>query len=290
MIQPEWYIDLHTHSTKSDGAMEPREVVRHAKEAGLKAIALSDHDSIEGVEEAMDEGKKIGIEVVPAIEFSVQSETETHILGYYIDIHDEYLLSRLEDVKRVREERTLDTHRKLTALGFDIDLDEVRAIAPSGIVGRAHFARVMANKGYAESVKDAFRKWLDNGRPAYSGLQLLTAAEAVELIKRTGGMAYVAHLHLIHLEDEPLEAFIKSLIPHGLDGIEGYYSEYTPEMQDKFQAMAKRLGIGISGGTDFHWTMKPHISIGKGLGDLAIPYSVLDNIKSEYKKQHERNA
>ncbi len=272
-------IDLHTHSTCSDGSMSPRELVRHAAEKGISAIALSDHDSVAGVKDAMDEGKKVGVEVVPAIEFSVQSATETHILGYYIDIDHPLLKEALEGVMDARNRRTLNTCQKLNDLGFNVTMEEAYAIAPSGLIGRAHFARIMMEKGYISSVKEGFDKWLGVGKPAYDSSQALTARQAVELIKNIGGYSYVAHPHLIRISDDELRAFLTDLKKYGLCGIEGYYNEYTPEMQEKFQSMAKELGLKISGGTDFHAKMKPHIEIGIGQGNMKIPYSVLEKIR-----------
>ncbi len=272
-------IDLHTHSVKSDGSMTPAQVVREAKRAGLTAIALSDHDTVEGVKEAMEEGRRIGVEVVPAIEFSVQSDTETHILAYYLDIDNPKLTRILEECKDVREQRNAECCRKLNELGFDVTMEEARAIAPNGIVGRAHFARLLMDKGYTKSVKDGFKLYLENGKYAYSGIQRLEAEETVKLIKECGGLSFVAHLHLIKLDDDSLRSFLTRLKGVGLDGIEGYYTDYTPEMQEKYQNMAKELGLMISGGTDFHAQMKPHISIGTGLGNMKIPYSVLEGIK-----------
>ena len=260
--------------------MTPSEVVREAKKAGLAAVALSDHDTIDGVREAMEEGKRIGIEVVPAIEFSVQSETETHILAYYLDIDSPKLNRILEECKQTRNFRNEETCRLLNKLGFDVTMEEARAIAPGGIIGRAHFARILADKGYTSSVKEGFSLYLENGKEAYCGVQRLTAEEAVELIRECGGLSFVAHLHLTKKPDDVLREFLKGLIPHGLNGVEGYYTEYTPEMQEKYQLMAKELGLMISGGTDFHAKMKPHISIGTGLGNLRIPYSVLEDIKT----------
>lgn len=275
----EKYIDLHTHSVKSDGSMEPRDVIREAKNHGLAAVALTDHDSIDGVYEAMDEGEKIGIEVIPAIELSAQSDTELHVLGYYIDIYNKKLLDCLAFARKVREERQTETCIKLNKLGFRVTMDEVRALAGSDILCRAHFAKILVDKGYVESVNQAFLKYLNFGCPAYSNRQAFSGAEAISLIKNAGGVAFAAHLHLIKLPDEQLREFLKSLISCGLDGIEGYYTDYTEEMQDKYQNMAAGLGLAVSGGTDFHGEMKPHISIGSGLGNLKIPYSVLDKIK-----------
>lgn len=274
-------IDLHTHSLKSDGSMTPAEVVREAKRAGLAAIALSDHDTVDGIREAVAEGEKIGVEVIPAIEFSVQSKTETHILGYFIDIENPDLLKTLKEVVDLRIERNYVTCQRLNELGFDITIEEVRALAPNNFVGRAHFARVLMDKGYTKSVKEGFDLYMTSGKYAYCEKQRLTARNAVELIGKCGGISFLAHPHLTKLGYDELKEFLKELKGFGLSGLEGYYTDYTPEMQEKYQAMAKELGLLISGGTDFHAAMKPHISIGTGLGNMKIPYSVLEAMKAE---------
>lgn len=275
----EKYIDLHTHSLKSDGSMTPAEVVREAKRAGLAAIALSDHDTVDGIKEAVAEGEKIGVEVVPAIEFSVISETETHILGYFIDINNPELKQTIEEIVDLRIQRNYVTCRKLNELGFDITIEEVRALAPNNFVGRAHFARVLMDKGYTESVKEGFDKYMSAGQYAYCEKQRLTAKEAIEIIKKCGGLSFLAHPHLTQFDDDKMKLYLKELKSYGLDGLEGYYTDYTPEMQEKYQSMAKELGLMISGGTDFHAKMKPHISIGTGLGNMKIPYSLIEEMK-----------
>lgn len=276
-------IDLHTHSLCSDGAQTPADVVRTAKEAGLSAIALSDHDNIDGVQEAMDAGKAMGVEVIPAVELSAQSDTELHILGYFIDIHNKRLQDTMKYALQVRDERQEETCRKLREQGFDITMEEARAEAHGNpVLCRAHFAQIMVRKGYAESVKDAFNRYLSVGCYAYSNRQALTGPEAVSVIREAGGIAVAAHLHLIKMPDEQLREYLKSLIPYGLDGVEGYYTDYTPDMQTRYQAMAKELGLVISGGTDYHGANKPHITIGKGRGNLEIPYSVLDGLRARH--------
>ena len=277
----EKYIDLHTHSVKSDGSMTPSELVRHAKEAGLAAISLTDHDGVSGVAEAMAEGQKIGLEVVPGIELSVQSKAETHILGFFIDIDHPGLTKKLEEIRQVRVQRNVQTLENLNRLGFAITMDEARALAPNGLVARAHFARLLTEKGYTKSVKEAFDLYLSNGRPGYSSIQLLTPEEGIGLIKDAGGLAFAAHLHHNKMEDDELVLFLKRLKEAGLDGVEGYYTEYTSEMQEKYQRIAQKLSLAVSGGTDFHGAMKPHIQIGSGLGNLKIPYSVLEQIKNK---------
>ena len=278
-------IDLHTHSLCSDGAQTPADVVRTAKEAGLSAIALSDHDCISGVQEAIDTGNALGVEVIPAVELSAQSDTELHILGYFVDIHNKKLQDTMAYALQVRDERQEETCRKLNEQGFAITMEEARAEAHGNpVLCRAHFAQIMVRKGYAESVKDAFARYLSVGCYAYSNRQALTGPEAVSLIREAGGIAVAAHLHLIKKPDEELRQYLKALIPYGLDGVEGYYTDYTPDMEQRYQAMAKELGLVISGGTDYHGANKPHIAIGKGRGNLQIPYCVLEGLRKRHQE------
>lgn len=273
-------IDLHTHSLYSDGAQTPTDVVKTAKEAGLSAIALSDHDSIGGVREALDAGEKYGVEVIPAVELSAQSDTELHILGYFIDINNKRLNDTMAYALKVRTERQEETCRKLNEQGFDITMDELRAEAHgSPVLCRAHFAKIMVRKGYAESVKDAFARYLSVGCYAYSNREALTGPEAISVIREAGGIAVAAHLHLIKLPDDELKEYLKSLKACGLSGVEGYYTDYTPDMEVRYRGMAKELGLVISGGTDYHGANKPHIAIGKGKGNMEIPYNVLEGLK-----------
>ncbi len=278
-------IDLHTHSLKSDGAQTPADVVRTAYDAGLSAMALADHDNIEGVPEAMAEGARLGVEVIPAVELSAQSDTELHILGYFIDIHNKRLNEAMAYALQVRDQRQEETCRKLNEQGFAITMDELRQEAHGNpVLCRAHFAQIMVRKGYAPSVQEAFSKYLSVGCYAYSNRQALTGPEAVSLIREAGGIAVAAHLHLIKMPDAQLKEYLKSLIPYGLDGVEGYYTDYTPDMEQRYRAMAKELGLVISGGTDYHGANKPHIAIGKGRGNLEIPYTVLDGLRQRHRE------
>lgn len=272
------FIDLHTHSDCSDGSMSPSELVLHAAQTGLAAIALTDHDTVDGIKEAVAKGKECVIEVVPAIEFSARSKTLTHILGFYIDEDNAKLRAVLTEIVDLRRERNVMTAKLLQQLGFDVALEEAAAIAPGGIIGRAHFAKLLMDKGYTSSVKESFDKYLAVGKPAYFTNQKLKAKRIIETIHAAGGVAFLAHPHQMKLGDK-LEDYVKELVSYGLDGMEGYYSEYDEKMQAEYQAMAARYGLALSGGTDFHGEMKPHLSIGKGLGNMAVPYSVLQNIK-----------
>lgn len=280
------YIDLHTHSLCSDGSMTPTEVVKAAKTAGLSAVALSDHDTTAGIREAEEAGKSLGIEVIPAIELSAESETETHILGYFIDPENSELREKMEYVKKVRVLRQNEVCEKLRGLGFNITMEDVIRIAGSDVLCRAHFARIMMDRGYVSSVKEAFDKYLGSGCPAYSNRQALTDTEAVKLIKNAGGIAILAHPHKTKLSASDLKKFLLRLKNDGLDGIEGYYTEYTPEMEKEYRGLAEELGFIISGGTDFHAAQKPHIKIGVGYGDLRIPYTVLESMKKYHRQRN----
>ncbi len=272
------YIDLHTHSYFSDGSMSPTNLVKSASEKGLRAIALTDHDTADGVNEAIEAGKKFGVEVISGIEFSTVSEGETHILGYGIDVNNKELQNAINDANRLRLENNERTAQALRALGFEITVEDARKLSPFGSLGRAHFARVMADKGYVSSVKEAFDLYLQKGKPAFNSLRLLMPEAAIKLIKNAGGKAFLAHLHLTKLKGDELENYIISLKNAGLDGIEGYYTEYDEDMQAEYISLAKKHNLLISGGTDFHGQNKPHINLGTGYGNLKIPYVLLEKI------------
>lgn len=263
--------------------MTPEELVCHAKESGLSAVAVSDHDTADGVKRAIEAGKVHGIEVVPAIELSAKSDTETHILGYFIDPDSSKLTEAMAYIREVRTIRLGETCDMLQNLGIDVTLDEVKAEAAGGILCRAHIAAIMTRKGYSKSPKAAFQKWLNVGCPAYSESQALTDTEAIDLIHNAGGDAYLAHLHLTKKPPAELDKFVCHLVENGLTGIEGYYTDYTDAMATEYRALAKKYGLKLSGGTDFHGTFKPHISIGRGLGGMTIPFSVLEQMKENRK-------
>ena len=274
------FIDLHTHSTCSDGSMSPEELIRHAKAEGLSALALTDHDTVDGLSRAQREAKAVNLEFIPGIEFSVISDAETHIVGLFIDPTEPRFAKALEDIRQERTQRNQMTQERLFAIGLPVTAEEARKEAGTNLIGRAHFAKVMVKKGFAASIKDAFDRYLAAGKPAYCRVRSLTAEEGIRLIKDAGGVAVAAHLHHIKKEGDELEDYLRELKSYGLDGIEGIYSEYTPQMTRDYQALAKKLDLFLSGGSDFHGSMKPHIAIGKGMGDLAVPYSFLEELKA----------
>lgn len=279
----ERYVDLHTHSCVSDGSMKPAEVVRAAKDAGLAAMALTDHDEVAGIPEAAAEGERLGIEVVPGIELSAQGKTEVHVLGFYPDVESRPFQDALARIRDCRHQRMVRTSELCRENGMDISMEEAESFANGGLLCRAHFARAMVARGWADSVKDAFDRWLGNGKPCHFDMQVFSPDEAVRLLKDANAVVCIAHLNQLHLPDEEVYAFLKSLLPCGLDGIEGWYTEYSTEQTHTYQEMARELGLICSGGSDFHGTMKPHISIGRGTGALRIPYQALENVKSRRK-------
>ena len=285
IIFDERTVDFHTHSTRSDGTFTPTELVDHAKKCGLSAFALTDHDSVDGIKEAQKRAEEIGLEFIPGIEFSAAENTETHIIGLFVDPENEILLKTIDKLKGSRKRRMEEVCSKLRGLGFDITHDEALALAGGKFVGRAHIAKLMVEKGYCETVKECFDKYIGLGKPAYAEKNELSAVEAVKSIRAAGGLAYLAHLNQTGYDIEQLEKLLIQLKEAGLNGIEGYYPEYTPEHIAQYRALAERLSFSLSGGSDFHGGMKPHISMGTGTGDLKIPYYVLENMKGIINRQ-----
>lgn len=273
-------VDFHTHSTRSDGTMTPTQLIHHAKKMGLSAIALTDHDSVDGIAEAKAAAEEVGIEFIPGIEFSAAEDTETHIIGLFLDPENETLLATIEKLKSSRRRRMEDVCYKLRGLGFDVTHDEALEAAGGTFVGRAHIAKVMVEKGYCSTVRECFDKYIGLGKPAYSEKTELTAVEAVKAIRASGGIAYLAHLNQTGFDIDRLRTLLQKLKDAGLNGIEGYYPEYTPEHIRQYRNLAIELKLSLGGGSDFHGSMKPHIEIGTGTGNLRIPYFILDNMKS----------
>ncbi len=273
-------VDFHTHSTCSDGTVTPTELVNHAKNAGLSAFALTDHDSVDGIKEAQEEAERIGIEFVPGIEFSAAENTETHIIGLFIDPENKDLLKTIEKLKGSRKRRMEEICYKLRNLGMAITHEEALNIAGGNFVGRAHIAKLMVEKGYCTTIKECFEKYIGLGKPAYAEKNELSAIEAVQAIRAAGGLAFLAHLNQTGYDLNQLEDLLLKLKSAGLNGIEGYYPEYTAEQISDYRNLAHKLSLCFSGGSDFHGTIKPHIEIGVGSGSLSIPYFIMENMKN----------
>lgn len=277
------FIDLHVHTTASDGTLEPAEAVAYARNKGLKAIAITDHDTVQGVGEAMKAGAEMGLEVIPGVEISVDhSGGELHILGFYVDIHRAVLRENLRKLQEYRDQRNPLMVDRLRNLGLQVTLEEVEAIAGGDIVGRPHFAALLVEKGYVSGKQEAFDRYLAQGRPAYVKKEKLTPQEGVQLVAAAGGIPVLAHPKYLKESQNPetLRSLLKELKGIGLKGIEVYYSSHSPEEENLYRILAREENLLITGGTDFHGANKPEIEMGIGLGNLRIPYVLVERLKA----------
>jgi len=285
-------IDLHIHTSASDGSFSPRQIVTLAKNKGLKAIGITDHDTIEGNEEALQAGRELGMEVVPGVEISVDFKGQTiHILGYYIDWKNEFLQLSLNKLKKFREERNPKIIKKLNNLGVNISYEEVKSVAGNEtVVGRPHFAQVLINKGYVKDIDEAFKKYLKRGAPAYVEKKRLTPEEGIVLIKQAQGIPVLAHPYNIEgIKDQELEKLILQFKMMGIEGIEAFYPFHSPYQTLKLIALAEHHHLSITGGTDFHGEQKPNIQLGYGRGDLRITYDLLIKLKEKHGKNQKQS-
>ncbi len=273
-------IDLHIHTTASDGSFSPRQIVDMALDTGLAAIAITDHDTTSGNAEARVAGAEHGLEVVAGIELSVNHEERSfHMLGYFVDPDDGPLNERLKEVRRFREERNPRIIAKLNELGMEITIEEAMAKASGDTLGRPHIAAVLLEKGYVKNTQEAFDKFLAKGAAAYVERDRITSLEAIGLIKGAGGVAVLAHPGIYKLTDAELEGIISALAAAGIQGIEVIYPEHTRDMESKYYEMAEKNGLAVTGGTDFHGEVKPDIKLGSGFGPTRVPYEILDKLK-----------
>lgn len=275
-------IDLHVHSNASDGTLTPSELVKHAYESGLSAFALTDHDTIEGIKEAV-RNNIYDIEIIPGIELSAGfREGDIHILGLFIDYNDKKLLDISKNVIKERNERNVKLVNNLRNAGISITLKDVYGNScKDGVITRAHFARFLVEHGYATDKSDAFNKYLDETKPYYVKREYLTPEQCIGIIHECGGKAILAHPLLYKLREDEIESLVLRLKNAGLDGIEAIYSTYSDEEESYVRSLAAKYKLLITGGSDFHGSNKPDIAIGKGHGNLHIPYSILDNWKRD---------
>lgn len=243
-------VDLHIHSTASDGKLEPADIVRGAAEKGLAYIALADHDTVSGIAPAQEAAKRFpGVKVIPGIEISTDiPQGEVHILGYFIDYKDPEFLAQLEDFKDSRRRRAEQMVAKLDELGVHIEWQRVLELAGTSTLGRPHIAQAMLEKGYIASFKDAFDEYLGHGKPAYVERGKMLPTEAVAMIIKAGGLPVLAH----PLTIEDPEGLISELKPAGLVGMEAYYKDYSAEEIDQLLGLAQKYNLIATGGSDYH--------------------------------------
>lgn len=272
-------VDLHVHTTASDGTLSPAQVVEYASDKGLAAIAVCDHDTIGAHSEALAAGKQYHVEVIPGIEISTKYTTSVHVLGYFVDSDNQKLNAALDWIVRDRDER----NEKICALmqrdGIAADYAEMKSRF-GDIVGRPHFARILVEQGYAVSIADAFHRFVNKGCRYYVGRSFLSIDESIDLITGAGGTAVLAHPFTYKLADEPLRELIEHCIDRGLSGMECRYTGYGPAQVQYLEALADEYGLIKTGGSDFHGANKPLNDMGTGSGELCVPYEFFEGLKN----------
>lgn len=283
-------IDLHTHTNESDGTYSPVELVEAALQTGLEALGISDHDTFAGYDQAAPIAGARGLDLVCGIEINTRMSQQekgrerkwsVHVLGYFL--HDPPSLdfrAWLADLLESRRKRNLGLVEKLRSMGVQIDLDEVQAIGRT-LTGRPHFARVLVRKGYAANSEEAFRKYLDESAPAFVQRDSPHTVMAIQQIEAAGGLPVVAHPARLGIVNPDREAsLIEDLRDAGLRGIEVYHSDHDPQDVERYRRLANKLGLAITGGSDFHGAAKPNVMLGQGVrGNVNVPRKVLDDLR-----------
>jgi len=277
-------VDLHTHSTASDGTLSPTELILEAKKLGLKAIALTDHDTTQGLEEACQASQKEDVEFIPGCELSVQFKGMTHILGLWINQKAPVLNKAFLFLQEKRKERNLKIIEKLNQLGIELTYAEVQEKA-KGTVGRPHIAQVLTQKKVTRSVQEAFEVFLNNQGKAYVPKEKFSPEQAIELLKQEQATVILAHPFSLNLSVLKLEKALIYLKELGLDGIEAFYSEHSPALTQTYLHLAQKLDLQVSGGSDFHGQNKPHIKLGSGKNNLNLSYTLVQRLKEYRAKQ-----
>ncbi len=269
-------IDLHLHTRFSDGSLTPGEVVALAHQAGVTALAITDHDIVDGIPQAMEAAAKPGIEVIPGVELSSRfHERELHVLGYFFDWQDSTFRDHLAQQRRSRHVRNPQTIERLNALGLELSEEEVNAKAGSGSIGRPHVAQVLVDKGYVQDTREAFNRYLKEGAPAYVPRTLPDTRNVITWIRNAGGVPVLAHPAWTRYEGEPLYRLCACLKEAGLLGMEVFYSSHNRKQTSRYLELAKKLDLLVTGGSDFHGAANPTIQVGRGKGNLKVPDTLL---------------
>ena len=252
-----------------------------AAQAGLSAVALTDHDTLEGLAEAQSAADDLGVRLIPGCELSCEvDEAAMHLLVYFLEDGPGPLQDRLGGLQEGRSDRNRRIVTVLQEQGLDVTLDEIAEEAGGGSVGRPHVAAVMMRKGYVSSIQEAFDVWLAKGKPAYLERERLAPKDAIDLAHASGAVAVLAHPTSMGFEGPAMERFIADLAADGLDGMECEYGRYSPDLRAALRAVAARCGLAVTGGSDYHGRYKPDLSLGTGLGDLNVPDALLDALES----------
>jgi predicted metal-dependent phosphoesterase TrpH len=271
---PSRFADLHLHTRYSDGTFTPRELVEHAVKLGFTAIAVTDHDTLDAVPEALVAGKELGLEVIPGVEITSRIDTqELHMLAYLFDDswRDANLRAVLDHATRVRRERIVQFVAKLNELGVALTVEDVYACSACGTVGRPHVALALAKRGFVTSVEEAFNRFLKRGKPAYVERYRMEASETIGHIKRAGGVAVIAHPGLNYLDKR-----LHGMVDQGMSGIEVWHSRHTPAQIEHYEKMTVTLGVCATGGSDCHGLGRD----GMLLGRIKLPYERVEALKA----------
>ncbi len=278
-------IDLHIHSTASDGTFSPAEILALAQDLNLAAIAITDHDTINGSKEALGIGVPPSLKFLTGVEISASPPPSfpysgsLHILGYSIKIDNPLLNKTLATLQEARKTRNPGIIDRLNSMGIAVSMDELLNEVGGGQLGRPHIARLMVKKGYVESIKEAFDKYLGKGKPAYVDKYRIDCSRAIEVILDAGGIPVIAHPYLLNPGNiEEIEEFVITLKAMGLKGIEVYYPEHSQDNISKLEDIANRHGLLMTGGTDFHGSLKPEIKMGSGKGNFLVPYILYEKL------------
>ncbi len=273
-------IDLHVHSNKSDGTLSPSRLVQYAVEKGLTAFALTDHDTADGLDEAMAASADQPVVVIPGIEFSTSyDKKDVHVLGLYIDYKTPVFLSALAEFVSSREHRNEKMCERLREhAGIDITYETLTAANPGAVITRAHYARYLLEHGCVKSMKEAFDRYIGDNAPCFIPREKVTPLQAVRLVLEAGGIPVLAHPPLYHMSEAVLDGLVRTLVENGLAGIEAFYSTYNAGEQRQMLRLAEKYHLLITGGSDFHGSNKPEIDLGTGRGNLYISDDILNEL------------
>jgi len=284
-------IDLHCHSTFSDGSLTPAELAQLAHDSGLSALALTDHDTVAGMPQFIPACRALGVTAVGGVEISVDfsSPGTMHLLGYFIDENNRALLDALSEIVHGRDKRNLIILDNLRKAGMPIELDEITDLAGGDVIGRPHFAQVMLKHGYVQTKEEAFNNWLARGCPAYAERFRLSPADAIRIIRGAGGLAVLAHPVTLKLKPSQLRSTIADLVEYGLNGIEIFYPMHNQRTRSLYLEIARDFKLAVTGGSDFHGAMNPDIQLGRGFGNVVVDDSLLKRLRQHLKTtNHDR--
>ena len=278
-LYEKYCVDLHVHSNKSDGSLSPSDLILEAKKKGLKAFALTDHDTVDGIDEAMAAAKGSGVTVIPGIELSTEYEgKDIHIVGLLIDKEQPEFKEKIQEFVDSRILRNRKMCQKLTEAGMPLTYEELLAEFPGAVITRAHYAQIMLKKGYTKSLKEAFERYIGDRGPCFIPREKITPEDGVKLILSAKGIPVLAHPLLYKMGKERLQILIDRLKDAGLEAIEAVYCTNTPSEETQMRELAKKNGLLISGGSDFHGNAKPGLEMGTGYGKLYVSKEILDEL------------